>query len=305
MNRNPFLKLSEEVADAQSENRPVVALESTIIAHGMPFPENLETGLDLERIIRENGAVPATIAVFDGKICVGLNEDQLTKLASEKCMKLSRRDLPYALAQQLNGATTVSATMIGAALANIHMFATGGIGGVHRGAEHTFDISADLTELSHTPVAVVCAGAKSILDLSKTMEVLETFGVPVIGYQTAEFPAFYSPSSGISLEISAHSPDEVAAMLKTQWRLGFKGGAIVANPIDAKWAIPQIEIERFILQALAESEDQKIHGKLITPFLLKRVSELSQGRSLMANKALVRSNAKLAALVAVALTSAE
>ncbi|MBI1268526.1 MAG: pseudouridine-5-phosphate glycosidase [Cryomorphaceae bacterium] len=303
--RNRFLNVSDEVADAQSEGLSIVALESTIIAHGMPFPENLETGSDLESIIRSHGAVPATIAVFDGKICVGLSNEQLHRLATEKCMKLSRRDLPFALAQKSNGATTVSATMIGAALAGIRVFATGGIGGVHRGAETSFDISADLTELAQTPVAVVCAGAKSMLDLPKTLEYLETQGVPVIGYQTSEFPAFYTQKSGLVLEMSAQSPDDVAAMLNTMWQLGYPGGAIVANPIDAAHAIPHEEIEMFIGEALSECEGLNIRGKAVTPFLLKRVAELTSGRSLTANKALVRSNARLAAQVAVALTSAE
>jgi pseudouridine-5'-phosphate glycosidase len=302
--RNLLLNISDEVSDAQSEGRPIVALESTIIAHGMPFPENFETGRDLETIIHNQGAVPATIAVFDGKICVGLSDEQLHRLATEKCMKLSRRDLPFALAQKSNGATTVAATMIGAALAGIRVFATGGIGGVHRGAETSFDISADLTELAQTPVAVVCAGAKSMLDLPKTMEYLETQGVPVIGYRTNEFPAFYTQKSGLLLEMSAQSPDEVAAVLKAQWQLGYPGGAIIANPIDAAHAIPHEEIEKFIGEALTECEGLNIRGKAVTPFLLKRVSELTSGRSLIANKALVRSNARLAAQVAAALTSA-
>lgn len=304
MIRNLLLNISDEVSDAQSEGRPIVALESTIIAHGMPFPENFETGRDLETIIRNQGAVPATIAVFDGKMCVGLSNEQLHRLATEKCMKLSRRDLPFALAQKNNGATTVAATMIGAALAGIRVFATGGIGGVHRGAETSFDISADLTELAQTPVAVVCAGAKSMLDLPKTMEYLETQGVPVIGYRTNEFPAFYTQKSGLLLEMSAQSPDEVAAVLKAQWQLGYPGGAIIANPIDAAHAIPHEEIEKFIGEALTECEGLNIRGKAVTPFLLKRVSELTSGRSLIANKALVRSNARLAAQVAAALTSA-
>jgi pseudouridylate synthase len=302
--RNLLLNISDEVADAQSEGRPIVALESTIIAHGMPFPENFETGRDLETIIRNQGAVPATIAVFDGKICVGLTNEQLHRLATEKCMKLSRRDLPFALAQKNNGATTVAATMIGAALAGIRVFATGGIGGVHRGAETSFDISADLSELAQTPVAVVCAGAKSMLDLPKTMEYLETQGVPVIGYRTNEFPAFYTQTSGLLLEMSAQSPDEAATVLQAQWQLGYPGGAIIANPIDAVHAIPYEEIEKFIDDALTECESLNIRGKAVTPFLLKRVSELTSGRSLTANKALVRSNARLAAQVAAALTSA-
>lgn len=305
MNRNLFLKIADEVADAQSEGRPIVALESTIIAHGMPFPENLETGRNLEAIIRSNGAVPATIAVFDGKICIGLTDEQLNRLATEKCMKLSRRDLPFALAKKSNGATTVAATMIGATLADIKIFATGGIGGVHRGAESSFDISADLIELAQSPVAVVCAGAKSILDLPKTMEYLETHGVPVIGYQTNEFPAFYTRTSGLNLEMAAHSPDEIAAVLNMQWNLGYAGGAIIANPIDEEHALDANEVEAFIRQALAESEDLNIRGKAVTPFLLKRVSELTSGRSLLANKALVSNNARLAAQVAVALASAE
>jgi pseudouridine-5'-phosphate glycosidase len=297
-------EIASEVQDALNENRPVVALESTIIAHGMPHPQNLETAQALEQIIRDHGAVPATIAVISGDFKIGLTAAELFVLATEKdVMKLSVRDLPLAAAKRLHGATTVAATMRLAAKAGIGVFATGGIGGVHRGAETTFDISADLTELAETPVAVVSAGAKSILDIGRTLEMLETLSVPVIAYKSDTFPAFYSRESGFAAPMRLDTPLEIANFLKARWDLSPKGGVSIANPIPAADEIPAAKIEAQIKAALDEAAKQGIAGKETTPFLLKRVNEASAGASLKANIALVKNNARLAAEIAVALCS--
>ncbi|WP_343560555.1 pseudouridine-5'-phosphate glycosidase [Kiloniella sp. b19] len=297
-----LLSCSPEVQEAVEQGRAVVALESTIIAHGMPYPKNVETAREVEQIIRENGAVPATIAVLEGKICIGLSDDQLEHLGkAENVAKLSRRDLPLIMAQKRDGATTVAATMICAALAGIGVFATGGIGGVHRGAEQDFDISADLEELSQTPVAVVCAGAKSILDLPKTLEYLETHGVPVVGYKTDVFPAFYCQDSGLAAPLRSDSAAEIAGMISMQRTLGYVGGSIVANPIPDSHAMETGQMNDIIAQALEAAVHDGIHGKGVTPYLLAKIVEMTDGASLKANIALVKNNAKLAAEIAVSL----
>ncbi len=295
--------LHPEVAQALQRGQAVVALESTIISHGMPYPQNVATALRVEAAVRAHGAVPATVAVVGGRMTAGLTPEQIEALgrAGTTVAKLSRRDLPFALAAGETGATTVAATMIVAAAAGIRIFATGGIGGVHRGAERSFDISADLQELARTPVAVVCAGAKAILDLRLTLEYLETQGVPVIGYGTAELPAFYSRSSGLSLGRRLDTPAAVARVLHAQWSAGLGGGAVVAQPIAAEHEIPREHIDAFIEQALTESAQQGVQGAASTPFLLARVAELTGGASLVANIELVLANARLAAQVAVAL----
>jgi pseudouridine-5'-phosphate glycosidase len=281
---------------------PLVALESTVISHGLPYPENLQTAQFLEQTVRDNGATPATIALMDGKIKVGLNEADLKLLAtSHDVAKVSRRDLPLVLARKQTGATTVAATMIAAHLAGIKVFATGGIGGVHRGAPNSFDISADLTELAHTPVIVVCAGAKAILDLNLTLEYLETLGVPVIGYGTDELPAFYTRQSGLKLEARADSPEEIAEIARVKWALGLEGGIIVANPPPAEADLPAAEIEEAIGRALATADREGIRGKAMTPFLLDRLRHETNGRSLETNVALLKNNASLAAKISVAL----
>jgi pseudouridylate synthase len=298
---NLMLQFHPEVADALKNNQPVVALESTIIAHGMPWPQNKETALKVGSVIRKHGAIPATIAVMDGKICVGLSEDQLDTLAQSKdVLKLSRRDLPIALAQNKLGATTVASTMIAAKLAGIPVFVTGGIGGVHRGVNQTWDISADLQELMQTSVAVVCAGAKSILDLPKTMEVLETGGVPVIGYKTAEFPAFFSRKSGLAVDMNAQSAKEIAKMMKLKWDLGLQGGVLIGNPVPIEHALEAEKMEKWTAQAISEADTLQISGKKITPFLLERIRQLSGGDSLKTNIQLVLNNAELGAKLAVA-----
>jgi pseudouridine-5'-phosphate glycosidase len=295
------LDIAPEVAEALAENRPVVALESTIIAHGMPHPQNLETAQALEQIIRDGGAVPATIAVIAGDYKVGLNAAELYILATDPSVaKLSTRDLPMAAAKRAHGATTVAATMRLAAQAGIRVFATGGIGGVHRGAETSFDISADLTELAETPVAVISAGAKSILDIGLTLEVLETLRVPVIAYRQDEFPAFYSRSSGFKASMRLDSVEEIAAFMRAKWDLGPQGGISIANPIAAADEIPAQAIEATIRAALAEAAARGIAGKAVTPFLLAEVNAATSGRSLAANIALVKNNARLAAEIAVA-----
>jgi pseudouridine-5'-phosphate glycosidase len=278
-----------------------IALESTIITHGMPYPENVATARAVEAEVRAAGGEPATIAVIGGKIRVGLTGDELEWLASAKdVLKLSRNDLPYAVARGLNGSTTVAATMICAHRAGIRLFATGGIGGVHRGASETFDISADLEELARTPVAVVCAGAKALLDLPKTLEYLETRGVPVIGYRTSEFPAFWSRSSGLPVPLRCDTPQEIADVLRAKWDLGLEGGAVICNPIDAADEIPAAKMEGLIATAVEEAARHHISGKAVTPHILSRLVELTGGRSLRANIALVRSNARLAAEIALA-----
>jgi len=302
------LDIATEVKDALAAGRPVVALESTIIAHGMPHPQNLETAQALEQIIRDHDAVPATIAVIEGTYKVGLSAAELFILATERdVMKLSTRELPYAAAKRRHGATTVAATMRLAALAGIKVFATGGIGGVHRGAEQSFDVSADLRELAETPVAVVSAGAKSILDIAKTLETLETLSVPVIAYKSDGFPAFYSRESGHAAPLRLDTPLEIAHFLKAHWALGTagnpRGGVSIANPIRPEDEIPAAKIEATIAAALKEAERAGIAGKGVTPFLLERVNAATGGASLKANIALVKNNARLAAEIAVALAA--
>jgi pseudouridine-5'-phosphate glycosidase len=303
MQVHPLLDIHPEVAEALRRRLPVVALESTIISHGMPWPQNFETALRVEAAVREHGAVPATVAIIQGRLKAGLQRSELGALAraGRGVVKASRRDIPFLLASGATGATTVAATMIVAAQAGIRIFATGGIGGVHRGAELSFDVSADLLELSRTSVAVVCAGAKAILDLRLTLEMLETHGVPVVGYGTDELPAFYSRSSGLKLSWRLDTPQAVAAALHAKWAAGLDGGVVVANPIAVEHEIPADQIAAFIDQALAEAQAQGIAGAASTPFLLARVSELSGGNSLTANIELVLSNARLAAQVAGAL----
>jgi pseudouridine-5'-phosphate glycosidase len=292
---------SEEVKQALQNNRPVVALESTIISHGMPYPQNVEVAKEVESMVRMNGATPATIAIINGKVHVGLDDNALLLLAqSPEVMKCSRRDLPYVIAMGKMGATTVAATMIIAEMAGIRIFATGGIGGVHRQAETSWDVSADLIELAQTNVAVVSAGAKAILDLPKTLEYLETFGVPVIGLGTIEFPAFYSPVSGLKLHLRMDTPQEIASFLKVKWQLNLKGGAVIANPIPAENALDEAMIEQAIVSAVEEANDNAIQGKELTPFLLKKLNEVTGGESQKANKALVLHNAKAAAQIAAA-----
>ena len=296
---NDFFSLSPEVADAVAARTPVIAFESTIISHGMPYPRNAETAREAERIARGAGVVPATIAVLDGKIAVGLTESQLERLAREKdVLKVSRRDIAWALAGRRTGATTVSATMLAAARAGISVFATGGIGGVHRGAAETFDISADLSELSCTSVLVVSAGAKAILDIPRTLEVLETLGVPVVGYGTDEFPAFYSRASGLPLSLRVDTPAEAAKMLRAQRALGLPQGILVANPVPAEWEIPRATMDRWIAQALLDLQSQSVTGKAVTPFLLSRIVELSGGRSLETNVKLFHNNVKVGSAIA-------
>jgi pseudouridylate synthase len=299
---NTLLDLHPEVTAALAAGAPLVALESTLIAHGMPWPHNLETGQRLEAEVRRHGAVPATVAVLGGRLKAGLAAAELEALArgGAQVAKASRRDLALLVAQGADGATTVAATMFVAALAGIRTFATGGIGGVHRGAERSFDVSADLLELAQTPVAVVCAGAKSILDLGLTLEVLETHGVPVIGYRTGTLPAFYVRDSGFALQMRLDEPEAVARTMQAQWSLGLKGGLVVANPIPAEHEMPRQRIDAAIEQALAEAAAQGIQGKASTPFLLSRVAALTGGDSLASNIALVLNNAALAAQVAVA-----
>ncbi|WP_439328312.1 pseudouridine-5'-phosphate glycosidase [Lonepinella sp. BR2357] len=297
---NQFLDIAPEVAQALQQGKPVVALESTIISHGMPYPQNVETALRVEQVIRDNGAIPATIAIINGRLKAGLSRDEIEILGKEgqAVAKVSRRDLPFIVAAKKHGATTVAATMIVAALAGIKVFATGGIGGVHRGAETTFDISADLQELAHTNVAVVCAGAKSILDLGLTTEYLETFGVPLIGYQTQQLPAFYTSRSDFEVSVKLDSPEQIALAMQAKWQLGLDGGLVIANPIPAEFEMPEHTIKAAIEQALKESEEQGIHGKDSTPFLLARVCELTGGDSLNSNINLVLNNAKLASQIA-------
>ena len=298
---HPLLDLHPEVAAALADGRPVVALESTIISHGMPWPRNVETAQAVEAAVRAHGALPATIAVLDGRLKAGLDAAQIEALGRPGAgvVKASRRDLAALLVQRRPGATTVAATMQIAALAGIRVFATGGIGGVHRGAERSFDISADLQELARTPVAVVCAGAKSILDLGLTLEYLETHGVPVLGHGTDTLPAFWCRDSGFRVDHRLDTPEEIAALLRAQWALG-NGGVVVANPIPAEHALPRERVDAAIAQALAEAEDRHIRGKDSTPFLLQRVAALTGGDSLAANIALVLDNARLAARIAVA-----
>jgi pseudouridine-5'-phosphate glycosidase len=299
---DPLMRFSAEVQAARDAGRPIVALESTIIAHGMPWPQNVETAREVEAIIRARGATPATIAVLDGQICIGLSDAQLEQLGRDPdVMKLSRRDLPYAVAMHRAGATTVAATMICAARAGIEVFVTGGIGGVHRGAAESFDISADLQELARTPVVVVCAGAKSVLDLPLTLEYLETHGVPVVGVGQAQFAAFYSRDSGLPCDFRIDAPADQARFVRTKWALGLGGGVVFSNPVPAAHEIPPAEIESITRQALDEAAAQGVSGKRVTPFLLGRIKELTAGRSLATNIALVKHNAQVGADLALAL----
>lgn len=299
---HPLVSPSPEVAAALLHGRPVVALESTIIAHGMPWPDNMQAALALEADVRAHGAVPATVAVLDGRVKAGLAPGEIERLARDggAVAKVSRRDLAMTVARGGTGATTVAATMIVAALAGIRVFATGGIGGVHRGAGTSFDISADLQELARTPVAVVCAGAKAILDLGLTLEYLETHGVPVLGYGTDRLPAFWSRDSGLGVDARYDDPHDIARVMRTQWDLGLTAGLVVANPIPAAHALPGERVERAVTDALAAAAAQGITGKAVTPFLLARVNALTQGESLASNVELVRNNARLAADIAVA-----
>ena len=294
--------LSPEVSSAMSAGRPVVALESTIIAHGMAYPANVETATAVEQVVRFHGAVPATIAVIGGKLKAGLSAEEIEMFGQSgpEIMKVSVRDLPFVVGRGLDGATTVAATMRIAAMAGIPVFATGGMGGVHRGAGETFDVSADLTEMTRSNVALVTAGAKAILDLPLTLERLETDGVPVVGYRTGEFPAFYSRSSGLKVPMRADSAQEVAGIMRSKWALGLTGAIIVANPIPEADEIPAAEIEPVIAAALQKTDRLGISGKDVTPFLLAEIAKTTKGRSLQANIALVKNNAKVAAEIAVA-----
>ena len=300
---NKYLSISPEVQAALNAGKPVVALESTIISHGMPYPQNVETALRVEQTIRDNGAVPATIAIIGGQLKAGCTPEEIEYLGKkgQAVIKASRRDLPVLVARKEDGATTVTTTMIIAAMAGIKIFATGGIGGVHRGAQQTFDISADLEELAQTPVMVICAGAKSILDLGLTLEYLETKGVPVIGYQTEELPAFYTRHSGFKVDYRLDTPQELAAAFKAKIDCGLKGGMLVTNPIPEQYSMPKDVIDAAIEKALQEMDAAGIHGKQCTPFLLAKVKDLTGGDSLAANIQLVLNNARLAAQTAVAL----
>ena len=297
-----MIKLTDEIKSAITFGKPVVALESTIIAHGMPYPQNLAMAQEVEAIVRDNGAIPATIAVVNGELRAGLSAAELKHFAETgpTIIKVSTRDLPFVVARKITGATTVASTMRLAAMAGIHVFATGGIGGAHRGAEKNFDISADLVEFSHSNVAVVTAGAKAILDLALTLETLETFGVPVVGYGTDDFPAFYSRVSGHKVPMRCDTSQEIAAMMHAKWDMKLQGGIVVANPIPQSAEILASEIAPTIEKAIAEAKAQNISGKNVTPFLLRRLAEITGGRSLTANIALVNSNAKLASEIALA-----
>lgn len=300
---NKYLSISSEVQEALRTGKPIVALESTIISHGMPYPQNVETALRVEKTIRDNGAVPATIAIIGGRLKAGCTPEEIEYLGKkgQAVIKASRRDLPVLLARKEDGATTVATTMIIAAMAGIHVFATGGIGGVHRGAQQTFDISADLEELAQTPVMVICAGAKSILDLGLTLEYLETKGVPVIGFGTDELPAFYTRHSGFGVDYRIDTPEELAFSFHAKLDCGLKGGMLVTNPIPEEFSMPKEVIDKAIEQALQEANEQGIHGKQCTPFLLAKIKDLTGGESLASNIQLVLNNARLAAKIAVAM----
>jgi pseudouridylate synthase len=300
MNIKPYIEYSDEVMQGKKKGKAIVALESTIISHGMPYPQNVQTAREVEDIIRAGGAVPATIAILKGKIKIGLSHEELEYLGQASgVIKASRRDIPYILAAGKDGATTVAATMILAELADISVFVTGGIGGVHRGAEETMDISADLEELARTNVAVVCAGAKSILDIGLTLEYLETKGVPVLGYKTESLPAFYTRSSPYNVNYQMESCEELASLLRSKWDIGLNGGVVVANPIPEEDAMEENEMNCIIEAALQEAEKRNITGKEATPFLLGKVKELTGGKSLVANIALVKNNARVGAELAV------
>jgi pseudouridine-5'-phosphate glycosidase len=300
---NSFLEIHPEVQQALFEKKPVVALESTIISHGMPYPQNVETALAVEKIIRENGAVPATIAIMNGKFMVGLNNEQLEILGKEKNVwKVSIRDLPFVITRKINGATTVAATMRIAAMAGIKVFVTGGIGGVHRDATTTMDVSADLTEMAQTSVAVVSAGVKSILNIGLTLEYLETMGIPVVTIGQDEFPSFYSRTSGFLTPLRMDTTKEIASLLNTKWNMGLNGSVLIANPVPADMEIPAEEMEVHIEKALAAAKEKKIIGKNVTPFLLQYIADHSKGESLETNIALIKHNAKVGAEIAVALS---
>lgn len=301
-----YLTYTAEVKHALEHNLPVVALETTIISHGMPYPQNIEMARKVEQIIRDAGAVPATIGLMEGKIKIGLNDAELEEFATNKNVeKVSRRDFPYILATGKIGATTVAGTMIAAQLAGIKVFATGGIGGVHRQGETTWDVSADLTELAQTNVAVVCAGAKSILDIGRTLEYLETHGVPVVGYKCNDFPSFYSRESDYSVDFRLDQAEEVAKVMHTKWELGLEGGLVIANPVPEANALSYSNMEEVIATALQEAQNNGITGKAVTPFLLAKIKELTAGRSLETNIALVNHNAEVAAHIAVALSKVQ
>ena len=294
------MRYSDEVKKAKAEGRPIVSLESTIISHGMPYPKNKETALALEAIIREEGAVPATIGIIDGEIVIGMNEEEIEAFSTRKGIrKVSKRDLPIVMARKEWGATTVSATILCSAMAGIDIFATGGIGGVHRGAEKTWDVSRDLYELGSEPMMVICSGAKAILDLPKTIEVLETQGVSVLSYESETFASFYSRSSGLPVDAVFRDPAEAAAILKARRDLGLTGGVLVSNPCPEEMALPNEYIEKAIEEAVKEAEEQKITGKAVTPFLLSRIATITGGESLETNMALVKNNARLAAKIAL------
>jgi pseudouridine-5'-phosphate glycosidase len=301
---NEFLAIHPEVKEALANGKAVVALESTIISHGMPYPKNVETALAVENVVRENGAVPATIAIIDGKCCVGLSKDQLEMFGNSKDVwKVSLRDMPYVISKKIPGATTVAATMRIAAMVGIKVFVTGGIGGVHREAENTMDISADLTEMAQTSVAIVSAGVKSILDIGLTLEYLETMGIPVVTYGQDEFPSFYSRKSGFTSPLRLDSAKEIAALLSAKWKMGLSGAVLIANPIPAEYAIDAAEMEVHILQALNAAKAANVTGKNVTPFLLQYIAEHTQGESLEANIALIKHNGKIGAEIATVNTS--
>jgi len=299
---NKWLDIAHEVQDALRDGRPVVALESTIICHGMPHPKNVETALAVEQAVRDHGAVPATIAILKGRLKVGLDNNEINVLGvkGKQVVKSSRRDIPFLVARKKDGATTVAATMIIAAMAGIRVFATGGIGGVHRGVETTMDISADLEELSQTDVAVVCAGIKSVLDIGRTLEYLETHGVPVVGYQTDTLPAFYTRDSGFPVDYRIDSPEEAAAAMSARWAMNISGGMVIANPVPEAYSMDPVEIDKVIRKAIDQMNDEGITGKDTTPYLLSRIGEQTGGESLDTNVQLVLNNARLAAQIAVA-----
>lgn len=298
--KSQLLTILPEVEQALQEGKPVVALESTIISHGMPYPKNVETALAVEKMVRDNGAIPATIAIMNGKCHVGLSNEQIEYFGKEKNVwKVSLRDIPYVITQKLYGATTVAATMRIASMAGIKVFVTGGIGGVHRGAENTMDISADLTEMGQTSVAVVSAGVKSILDIQLTLEYLETMGIPVVTYKQDQFPSFYSSKSGYDSPLRLDSAEEIAQMMYTKWQLGLQGAVLIANPVPPQFEVSKEEMEVHILQALAAADQNQVKGKQVTPFLLQYIAEHTKGESLEANISLILHNATIGAFIAV------
>ena len=302
MQMKDYMDVLPEIQEALDHNQPVVALESTILSHGMPFPENVGFAAEVEKVVRAEGAIPATTALINGRIKIGLSPSELeTMCRAENVGKVSRRDMPTYLAMKKNGATTVATTMICAAMAGIKVFATGGIGGVHRGGEVTMDISADLQELKQTSVAVVCAGAKQILDIGRTLEYLETMGVPVLGNGTSDFPAFYCRKSGFGVDYAAKDESEIASIIKTKWDLGLEGGVLIGNPIPEEYALDYDEMEAVINKALAEADEKGVRGKDITPFLLARIKEITKGVSFASNVQLAYNNARVAAKIAKAL----